>query len=331
MTKKKYLITNLVYGDTYTKLFCNNHIKSLIDDTNLAAITEKYDVEYKIFTDADTVKTLQTHPNMAKLSKVVKISSEIFGWPEGRVKKFDYRYGLLMNVFKKSVEFAIQQDAYLTAWVADLVVAKEFFPRVMSKMEVGHDAVFVLPLRCASEFVTPKLAEYHNALPDKELCALGFEALHPLWVACHWNNPQFTKLPFTMLWNTGGGLLARSFSTTPIVFKPKKEMLEGRGMIDGDVPGLFDNPYWALDWTDAPVVGVEPLICYYPPFANRPASAEWVRDWSTCLDPTQIPFIEKRLYYPDRETVKPSPQMLAESDAVVKKIMEGQAHGEAAS
>lgn len=322
MPKQKYLITQLVYGDTYAKLFCNNHVKSILDPSNIPAITDKYDVEYLIFTDQDTHKTLAYNPWVKKLAQTVKVSINLFAWPN-KGNRFQMRYGLLLEVFRQSVQKALTDGAILTTWVADLVVAQDFFPRILARMDAGHGAVFVLPLRSASEAVTPKLAEVHHALPDIQLFNIGFEALHPLWVACHWDNPQFTKLPFTLLWNSGGGLLARSFSTTPIVFKPTEAMLSSRGMIDGDIPGLCENPYWCEDWTDAPVIGVEPLICYYPPFANRPASTGWVNEWTACLDQTQVPFLNKRLYYPNKKTASLPPAIMAESDRIVREVTGG--------
>ncbi len=150
---------------------------------------------------------------------------------------------------------------------------------------------------------------------------MGLECLHPLWVACNWNNPMFTKLPFSLLWNTVGGLLARTFSTTPIIFKPKKEMLESRGMIDGDIPALCDNPYWCHDWTDAPVIGVEPVVCYYPPFANRPATVGYVREFKTNIHPTQVQYLEHRCFYPDEKSVQATPEMLKQSDEAIQGIM----------
>lgn len=320
--KPKYLITNLVYGDTYSKLFLENHLTSLLDDSNLPKLAETYDIEYRIFTDQDSVRQLQHHPNMHRLAKVAKISSQLFAWPKESVKRFNYRYGLLLNMFKESVKYALESDQLLTCWVADLVVAKEFFPRVMSRMEAGHGAVFVLPLRAASEAATPVLMQAGGrALEDKALCALGLECMHPLWVACHYDNPQFTKLPFTLIWQGQGGVLVRTFSTTPIVFKPTPAMLDTRGMIDGDIPALCENPYWCEDWTDAPVIGVEPLICYYPPFANRPASPRLVADFTHSIDPGQIPLLEKHCYYPSRASVTLKAETLKASDKAVAEIL----------
>lgn len=321
MSKPKYLITCLVYGDIYTRLFLNNHLKSCLDPTNLPALVEKYDVEMMIFTDQSTVRMLASHPNILALSKIAKVSTYLFKWPADAVNKFAHRYGLLLNMLHESVKKALADDALLTCWVADLVVAKEFFPRVMKRIEEGHGAVFVLPLRAAAEPMATHMLSSKGAFTDKELCALGLECLHPLWTACLWNNPMFTKLPFCLLWNTVGGLMARTFSTTPIIFKPNEKMLETRGMIDGDVPALCTNPYWCHDWTDAPVIGVEPVVCYYPPFANRPATVGYVEEFKSNVDPSQVPFLQHRCFYPNEKSVQMPANLLKQSDDVVNGIL----------
>ncbi len=321
MSKPKYLITNLVYGDIYARLFLNNHLKSVLDETNLPALAEKYDIEYMIFTDQATVRMLSMHPNILALSKIAKVSTYLFKWPTDAVNKFAHRYGLILNMVKESVSKALLDEALLTCWVADLVVAKEFFPRVMKRIEEGFGAVFVLPLRAAAEPMQTHMLQSKGAFTDKELCALGLECLHPLWVACNWNNPMFTKLPFTLLWNTVGGLMARTFSTTPIIFKPTKAMLETRGMIDGDIPALCENPYWCHDWTDAPVIGVEPVVCYYPPFANRPATVGYVEEFTSNIDESQKPYLKHRCFYPDEKSVQITPELLEQSDQAVLAIL----------
>lgn len=145
--------------------------------------------------------------------------------------------------------------------------------------------------------------------------------MHPLWVACNWNSPQFTKLPFTLLWSTVGGVMARTFSTTPIVFRPKQEMLASRGMIDGDIPQFFDKPYWCHDWTDAPVIGVEPVVCYYPPFTNRHATPGYVEEFTASIHESQKPFLKHRCFYPDEKSVAITPELLKQSDNAVNQIL----------
>ena len=338
---KKYYITNVVYGDLYLKIFQEQHLKSVLDETNLPSLKEKYETHYMIFTDADTlikimdiedgenidsfsgeemIKRLK-HPNFKRLAYETKLKFIILDWAREDHSRFDMRYSVLMQVFKESVRLAHEADALLTAWVADLVVAKDFFPRILMRIEDGHDATFVLPLRGAFEAAAKYLNQINSALPAQRLFEIAYTNLHPLWVACEWVNKRFTRLPFAILWSTPTGTMARSFSVTPIVFKPQIEMLNTRGMIDGDIPSFFKNPYWCENWTDAPVVGIEPLFCYYPTFRNFPSSAKWVRLWSKqSLHPTQIKYAKKRLYYPDKKTARISWMQKLSSDRIIRKI-----------
>jgi hypothetical protein len=339
---KKYIITNVVYGPLYLKIFTSHHLRSILDETNLPAIKDKYDIEYRVYTDQDTfpsiidikdgekfddfsreemVKRLK-HPNFKRLAATVNLKFFMLEWQREDQSKFNMRYSVLLEVFKDSVKVAVEKDALLTAWVADLVVARNFFPKIMSRIEAGHGAVFVLPLRAAFESSGPFLDQMNRALEPMELFRLGYANLHPLWTACDWNSPRFSKLPFCLLWTTKTGIMARSWSLTPIVFKPSLEMLEDRGMIDGDVPAKCENPYWCEEWTDAPVIGVEPLFCYYPTFVNLKAKVRNVKTWANAnLCPTQKPFVKKALYYPDKKTAKIGWFTKWKSDSIIKRLV----------
>lgn len=321
---KRLLITNLVYGEVYTGLFLENHLKSLLDPTNVPAYQDR--LEYIIFTDMASARVIEAHPNWQALCKLV---------PTDMVQMtpatFDDRYTVLVTLFKESVKTAMASGTYLSAIVADLVMAKGYFQKIFKHLDAGYDSVFMLPLRAAATGVrnTLQRAMYaaEGALEPRELCLLGYDNLHPLWVACHWRAPQFTDQPYTLLWNSGTGLLARSFSITPIAFTPYKEMLDIVGGIDGDAPSMCKNPYWATDWEEAPVIGVEPIECFYPPFTNLQANADLIaKHFSQRLHPTQVPFLGKKLYYPCKEIVGDDPAFELqeiESDLVVNNITTG--------
>lgn len=319
--KRKYLITNLVYGDLYLNIFLNHHLRTILDETNLPAISDKYEIEYLIFTDEETKPKLERHPNMKRLAAYSEVNIKLFDWHREENSRYSMRYSALLDVFQDSVRYALEKGSLLTAWVADLIVARNFFPKIMERIEKGHGAVFVLPMRTAFESLGPILNQSNRALNEKELFELGYKHLHPLWTACDWNSPRFSRLPFALLWTNKNGMMARSFSITPIVFNPKKEMLQGRGMIDGDVPSKCDNPYWCENWTDAPVMGLEPLFCYYPTFANIRSSVKLTRNWARrSVHPSQFDYLKKRLYYPDKSTVNMSKIQIIKSDLVVGRI-----------
>lgn len=325
---KKYLITNLVYGDLYLKIFLERHLKSLLDDTNFTAIAPIYECEYRIFTDMETEPKLRSHPTIKRLASLCRVELVVFEFSRHVNSKFEERYRSLVRVFHESVRYALEQKIdYVTAWVADLVVAREFFPRIMRRMEEGHDAVFVLPLRSSFESTALSLNQVNRALTDIQLFELGMTHLHPLWVACHWGNPSFTRMPYTLLWRTRYGLLARSFSVTPIIFKPMPVMIEGAGgMIDGDIPRHFKNPYWCEDWTDAPVIGIEPLFCHYPPFGHHGCYVRFIKQWAfrtenPPIHPTQAPFLKKHLYYPNKKLAGASWWTRFKSNNIVGRIV----------
>ena len=307
------IITNVVYGETYADIFLNQHLKSLLDESNIPQMNGE--ITYVIFTDDETKPLLEKHVNMKRLLSLCEVEIRDFTWRPD-VNRFGLRYNVLINTFIQSVKLALERDSLLCAWVADLVFAQNFLPKVMDRMSDGHDAVFVLPARSAAEAIKPYLDKMQGAIPADELWNLCYKNLHPLWVACHWDTPQFTSRPFTLLWNSTRGLLARSYSITPIIFKPTQEMLDVKAVIDVDVPGLCKNPYWCEDWDEAPVIGVEPICCYYPPFDNKPAG-EWIRDWSMRLNKTQLPFLKKHLYYPNKRYANIPQEMAMASDTIV--------------
>ncbi len=319
----KLLLTNVVYGPIYADLFLNQHLKSFLDESNIPRYKDR--IQYVLFTDAATRPTIEAHPNFIKLKLYVQVGVHEFVWPAGEFNRFNARYSILVQTFKESVQLALGMNCLLSALVADLVIAKDFFTKIFARLDAGHDSVFVLPLRSAAESIIPHLNKEPAAQTPMELFRLGYNNLHPLWVSCHWRSPQFTKLPFTLMWNSGTGLLARSYSITPIAFMPTVEMLEAKAVIDIEVPSMCKNPYWAHDWIDCPIIGVEPLFCYYPTFRNFPSDIGWVKEWAKCLHPAQKTYLAHKLYYPSKDfmcsdTIRDF-GMHAESDTVTRELM----------
>lgn len=320
--KKRYLITNVVYGDLYLKIFLDHHLKSVLDPTNLPAMVKDLDIIYRIYTDADTQGKIVKSQVFKELNKTVTTEIEVFNWNRSDQGRFSMRYSVLLEVFHDSVRNALERKFdYATAWVADLIVAKEFFSKVFEKMREGHGAVMVLPMRAMFETMAAELSQINGAWNAMDLFKLGYRHLHTLFRNNEWTSPRFTQLPFYLLWSTRTGMMARTFSWTPIVFEPKPEMLEGRGMIDGDVPEKCRNPFWCENWTDAPVMGIEPVICYAQHFHNFEAQPKAIREWAhRVLHPSQIDFLSKALYYPDKATAALPLTQKIRSDFVVKSI-----------
>ncbi len=302
MGKQKFIMSNLVFGQLYPQLWLENQLKSLCDPTNFPALREKYDLSYVLFTDEVTLQQISRHPAFMQLGQICEIHIVQINWPADS-DQFASRYQLLTQMFHQVLPTALEQDAWVSCIVADLVFAKHSLPKMLARLEAGHDAVFMVPIRSAADSVNPLLAKLPGAPSDLELFEMAYANLHHLWVASHWDAPMFSKFPYSMLWNSGTGLLAHSYGITPIVFKACEALKDVQGVIDSDVPSFFENPYWATDWTDAAVAGVEPLSNgHYPPFRQHRASVEFVREWAKVgTQEVQAKMLTHPLYYPSKK------------------------------
>ena len=209
---KKYAASNLVYGQMYADFFVNNHLKSLLDPTNIASIkADGVDMYYLLFTDDETFNSMQRHPQFIAFSRAVKLDVVKVNWPPD-VERFGLRYTILTEMFHKTLVKALELGTdYMSVWVADLVFAKHCLPRLVSRMDEGHDAVFNVPIRGAADAINPHLNKMDGAPTDMQLFELAYQSLHHLWTHSHWNNPLFTRMPYSMLWNSGTGLVAHNF------------------------------------------------------------------------------------------------------------------------
>lgn len=323
MKKKTYIIANLVYGQLYPSLWLENHVKSLCDPSNLPRLKEEgYDIEYALFTDEETLNQVSRHPNFMALSQLCTIHVVKMTWPAD-ADRFASRYSILVDMFHKILQVALEKDAYLSVLVADLVFAKFALPRMLKRLEDGHDAVLMVPIRSAADSVNPLLQRLPGAPTDLELFEMAYNNLHHLWVASHWDAPMFSKFPYSMVWNSGTGLCTHHFGITPIAFKPTQEMNDVKGVIDADVPSFFKNPFWATDWLDAPVAGVEPLSNgHYPPFMQHKASIDFVEKWAKIgTMPVQVKNLPHALYYPSKQTFN-NAELAKESAKIAYEIQE---------
>lgn len=312
--KQHYLFANLIYnspscGPLYSNLWLENQLKSLLDQTNLPAIRDKYTLEAVIFTDDETMIHLSRHPNFMALSAICEISIIKVNWPPD-IDRFGARYNLLAEIFRQTMQAVFnpqdvrRRNAIVSVLVADLVFAKGAIPKMLSHIEAGYDSVLMVPIRGAADSISPVLQQMPGAPDANALFELTYQNLHHLWTHSTWGNPYFSKFPYSMLWNSGTGLVAHNFGITPIMFKPNEDMLKVQGVIDADVPSFCKNPYWAEDWIDAPVAGVEPLSNgHYPAFNNphQAADVDWVASWAKqSTHPVQSSYLDKPLYYPSR-------------------------------
>lgn len=294
----KYQISSIAYGDAYSMIFLDQFLRSFVDDTNLGWLKKNHETSFLLFTDEESMPKITNHKAVQELDKHIDLEVVVLE------KKLTYenRYQALAAVTKHSVKTAIEKKVdYVSQFSADAVFASSFFETTLANLG-DHDAIFCVPLRSAHERVYQELRKFPGPIPAQELFKLAFSALHPLWEASNWDSPRFSNIPYTMNWSTPTGLLVRTFSVSPIVFKPLARIAD-TGSLDLDAPSLFTNPYWAEDWYQVPIIGAEPLACFYSPFSNVPANADFVgRVFArTRVHPTQVPNLKRPFYYPSKK------------------------------
>lgn len=325
----KLILTNIVYGKTHVDLFFDRHLPSILDESNIPRVKHMID-KYIIFTDQETKPLIESHPRLRELLSLVEVQLIDFSW-RPNVNRFDLRYSVLVNTFRMAAKEAHQRGSLLSAWTADMIIAKDCLPKLLAKMDDGFDAVLLHPARCAYESSSKEfdgfrlpLNEQPGAMYASDLWKICQRHPHPyLSVANHWRCPNFTKYPFYIHWSTVTGYMTRSFATTPIIMRTTEAMQEVKQVIDIEVPGMFMHPYWADDFDEFGVIQAEPIMCYSDAFTPAPPQLKKMRAFAKERHAHQRKTFQRKLYYPNRFIVQLEPAQESESDLAVNSILHG--------
>ena len=98
-------------------------------------------------------------------------------------------------------------------------------------------------------------------------------------------------------------------------------MLDVKQVIDIEVPGMFEHPYWADDWDEFGVIQIEPTLCYNEALTPLPAQMDRVQRFAKERHPHQRETLRRRLYYPNRLVANIDIETLHESNRVVEEIL----------
>ena len=308
-------MANLVYGQPYCDIFLNLHLRSFLDPTN--AHKWKKRLEYLLFTDSETAPVIKSHPAFRALGDVLSVSVQTFGWQNDQ-NKYESRYGVQVTTFDAAVREALKRGTYLQYTTADTVYAKNYLDQTFRKLDAGHDAIMINPIRATLESVTPNLIKYTGAAPALELFDIAYSNLHPLSIAAHWDCPTFSKIPDVLYWNSGKGLLQRPFSLSPISISPNESMVGLDRVMDAGLQPLLKNPYFCNDWLECPLVGAEPIMTWYSPFSNKRAGEVNFLERETI--PHRQVNVGRKFFYPSEEIANFGQPQLMASDIAVAPI-----------
>ena len=265
-------ISNIVYGQPYTDIFLNFHLKSILENFNYEDFGNPV---YMIFTEPSNLSTIQSHANFVKLKN--KFSIEII-LLEGELTHGS-RYEIAAVQVAHTAKFALENNLLLHIATADIYYGTEFFKNAINYIRNGHDSVVSTPIRATYESASSYL--YGDKLTVDCLFEVGFDNLHPLWTSSNWDNPYFCKLPYNLLWTDEESICMRGFSQSPILFWPMEWMLKpNMGCMDISFLPNFKSCYYCSDWSEMPSIELGQLSNFYPPFGHKKSSIQNVADWA---------------------------------------------------
>jgi hypothetical protein len=306
----KICLSNLVYGERYTKVFLDYHLKTLVDDSNLSAFANGS--EYIVFTDGANIEQIKSNVYFKRLVDAMPVKFLIFSAPSGNA--YDWRYKIQSFQAGNSAQYALDRGMMLSILCADTVFGKGFWNRINKLISLGHDGVLIHAMRSGYEGITIGLDALGGAPTADQLFELAFMNQHPLWMSMNWDAPFFAKMPYHLLWNDSQTLVVRGFSIGVAVHFPTPEIVSVGGNSDIYVPPLLKNPYFADDWSELPWAGAEFLSCWFPSYHQYRASTLRVAHWAKqAILPQNILNLRRVAYFKKQST--PVPHNLIHSSA----------------
>jgi len=324
MPGQKFNFTNLVYGKTYAEIFLKHHVPSLLDQSNLPELLKEYEVTYTVFTDAETQKILEEDENFRKLRALIPVTGLLINWSPD-VNKYEMRYRIQVETYKHSCKAAYDSGAWFSYLTADTLFGQYAYRTALEKMRAGHDGILTLPMRKAYEGLSPlllrQMPQGRTALPARMLFDAAYAHTSPLWLSAHADAPRFTKMPYTILWNVDGrGMFCRTFSVSSIIVRPNEEMLRSPHVADVGIPSLCENPYWAYDWDECPLIGIEPMQNFFPLHGLKAADPVQVGLWARKNAGGTAARLQDYFYFPNRKSLQIPDFLRVRSDLFIKRV-----------
>lgn len=314
------LCAQLVYGPEYARIFLNAQLPTMLDASNLPAI--KSQSAFVLFTDTATRPTIEADARFQAVQRLVPTT--IYHLP-ALTDPYGQRYDMQALTLGLSMAKAYKDGLALAYMTADGCYGQGALPMMLAKLREGYDAVCGQAIRTAAEVTEPILTLGARAPTAGELFRLGFGALNPLWIAAHWESPCFSSIPYALLWSDAEQLVMRMTSVSVHAIQPTKALLAAKGCPDMVLFPGSTKPYLVLDWAECPVINVEPLRCFYPPFrVGVRASAKGYCEWAKrSVSRDSLRYLEHVWRYQDpdkRPSAESTAKLVEQSASVVRGI-----------
>ncbi len=319
----RLLMSLLCYGDRYQKLFTGPSLTALLDPSNLPTVADR--VAFECYTDAETKPAIEAHQNYQRLL-ALGIPCALHVLPAGSTA-YEKRYELQSVTFQRALHRAHKEERALMVLTADMVHSAGFLPKMLARMDEGYDSVQGIYLRCTADTLRDPLSTIGRAMPAAEMWQLGRSHLHPLALTSHWNAPDFSKIPYWLMFGQSDFLVLRCLTITTMCVTVSPAMLKApRNVPDAMVDPYLKNPYVMEDWTENPAMLLEHLTAFYPPYRPGPADLlEWIA-WAQRAAPVgSLKNMRRTFRLYDKDNPPREDEItatVAESDAVVLEILQ---------
>jgi len=312
---RSVIISNLVYGEPYTTVFLELHLKSLLENFNQVALGENS--MYLIYTDGSNIGKITDHRSYKSLSSImqvqfIKIDDQL---------NYQGRYHAQTLQFQHSIKIALERNSLMHQACADIYYGSNFWSnsfQLLAKHNANGLFGFAIRTTLESTYDVLRVGYFDN----DSLFEIGYSNIHPIWSFANWESPYFTKYPYTFLWSSPDQIVCRAFSIPPIIFEPTDKMMAASGCGDISVLPLCERIYIERDWQILPMLEVGMMQAFFPPFSTQRSSVEKLVAWARRHLPAEnhanlvhYQVIKKRDTVIDQSLIE-------ESSIVCKKIME---------
>jgi len=262
-----------VYGEPYTTVFVELHLKSLIE--SITPISLGSNSIYLIYTDGSNIKNISQHINFQKLFQRMEVQFITID----RELNYQGRYLAQTIQFQHSAALAIERNALMHQACADIYYGMNFWSNAYGLIcKLGIDGLFGFAIRTTLDSTFNQLK--NGSFDNDALFDLGYSHMHPLWAFANWDSPYFTNYPYHIIWSAPDQIICRAFSVPAILFKPNSAMLNASGCGDISVLPLCERIYVERDWQILPMLELGMLQAFFPQFSRQRSSVEQLADWA---------------------------------------------------
>ncbi|MBI1338019.1 MAG: hypothetical protein GC164_13815 [Phycisphaera sp.] len=253
-------VVNVVWGERHTKLWLDVAVPALLADGNLPALAHGGHVTYRLYTRAQELAVIRSHPTY----RLLQSCFEVHEFVNDRLDYSGDKYKVMNLCHCHALLEAAREDAALVFSCPDAVWSDGSLAYAARSIEKGHRAVMTagvrVDMRCALESLLPETEGGVLRASPEQLAGLASRSPHPLTAAMTVGSPEVCAMATHLYWpHPAGGFLVRAMHTHPLAVWPSvKNRLPGATVDSGFVSAVCpESATWDFVDDSNNVLGVE--------------------------------------------------------------------------